>query len=196
MEVTPSETPLGVADPAAPPQGELVVQNGRLSGARRPLNVGLTMIGRAEGCDVRLNVEGVSPLHCVLVHTPAGLLVRDLTSESGTLLNGDPVGLSVLRDADLLAVGPFRFRLRLPSTGAPPLIADLQAEQDALRIQAAAVAAQQAGLTEEEGRLDQGRVALQRQEEQLATHLEEKPGQLLELRNQVRAARVALRGER
>ena len=53
----------GDGPPSAPGPGELVVQNGRHAGARRPLAVPMTLIGRANGCDVRLNVEPVKPLH-------------------------------------------------------------------------------------------------------------------------------------
>ncbi len=52
--------------------GELILQNGRHSGSSRPLGVPLTFIGRASGCDIRLNVEGVDPLHCLLVQVPRG----------------------------------------------------------------------------------------------------------------------------
>ncbi|HEX5271286.1 MAG TPA: hypothetical protein VFW33_12390, partial [Gemmataceae bacterium] len=62
--------------------------------------------------------------------------------------------------------------------------------------QAAAVAAQQAVLTEDEARLQQRRVALERQEAQLSAHLEERRRKLDELQAQVREARVALRNER
>src|SRR5947209_1915884 len=49
------------ASPEGPaPLGELVLQNGRLSGARRPLAGPLTLIGQVAGCDVRLAVEGVN----------------------------------------------------------------------------------------------------------------------------------------
>ena len=44
----------------------------------------LTFLGRAAGCDVRLNVEGLNPLHCLIAYGPAGVLVRDLESEHGT----------------------------------------------------------------------------------------------------------------
>jgi len=82
---------------------------------------------------------------------------------------------------------------------ADPLAADraaLEREKDALRIQAAAVAAQQAALTEEEEKLRQRRVTLERQESQLAYHLEERSRKLVELQEQVREARKALRDER
>jgi hypothetical protein len=69
-------------------------------------------------------------------------------------------------------------------------------EKEALRIQAAAVAAQQAALTEEESRLEQRRAALEQQEKQLAAHLEEKRQRLITLRDEARRAQAALKGER
>jgi chromosome segregation ATPase len=70
------------------------------------------------------------------------------------------------------------------------------ADQDALRIQVAAVAAQQAALIEAEARLQQRRMVMEQQEEQLSAYLEEKRSQLIELRNEVQAERAALRAER
>lgn len=178
--------------------GELIVQNGRLRGTRRALVSALTLIGRDAVCEFHLNVEGVDPLHCAIVHAPAGFLLRDLGSAAGTLLNGAAVQEAPLQHDDLIAVGPFEFRLHLPDDVEPvePLTAvSLQAERDALRIQAAAVAAQQAELAEEESQLEQRRKALQRQKEQLAAHLDERRQQLLDLREQARQDRAALKAE-
>jgi hypothetical protein len=82
-----------------------------------------------------------------------------------------------------------------PSPAQPELDL-LQREKEALRIQAAAVAAQQAALTEEEIKLAQRATALARQEAQLAEHLEAKRRQLAGLQEQVGAARAGLRRER
>jgi chromosome segregation ATPase len=183
MEATPQ------IDPPAP-VGELILQNGRLNGARKPLGLALTLLGSADGCDIRLNVDAVLPVHCALVRGTDGLVVRALPG-AATLLNDQPVTECLVRDGDLLGVGPFQFRVALPAEPA-----DRGREKDALRIQAAAVAAQQAALTEEEVRLQQRRVALERQEAQLSAHLEERRKNLVELQEQVREARMALRDER
>jgi hypothetical protein len=185
-------------DPAAsqPPPGELVLQNGRLSGARRALNAHVTLVGQAPGCDVRLDVQGVCPVHCLVVHSPAGLVVRDLQTEGGTYVNGERVTLATLDDGDVLAVGPFRFKLRLRALDALPDPDALGREREALRIQAAAVAAQQAALTEEELRLQRRQVALEQQEAQLGALLEDKRQRLTELRDQARQARAELQRER
>jgi hypothetical protein len=183
------------AEPTPLPSGELVVQNGRQSGVRRALSVPITLIGRAPGCDLRLNAKGVHLLHCALVHGPDGLVLRSL-QQGAALINGEPASNCVLQEGDLLTVGPFHFRVRLPPSPSSKEGDLLWREKEALRVQAAAVAAQQAALTEDELRCHQKRVALQKQEEQLAAHLEERRRHLVELREQVSAARAALRKER
>jgi hypothetical protein len=76
------------------------------------------------------------------------------------------------------------------------LMLDRDAQQQALRIQAAAVAAQQAALLEEETRLQEQQSALTQQQQQLASHLEDKRQRLLELADQVQATRAALQRQR
>src|SRR5262245_56264083 len=68
----PRMEPTALPAEAGPAPVELIVQNGRLRGSSRPLHQPLTMVGRATGCDVRLNASGVSPLHCALVLTSKG----------------------------------------------------------------------------------------------------------------------------
>jgi hypothetical protein len=197
----PTLDPAPVRAPS-PPGGELVGQNGRVAGTRRALGAPLTVVGRAEGCDLRLSVEGIHPLHCVLAHAPGGLLVRDLESAGGTFVNGERVTARLLQEGDLLAVGPAEFRVCLPPLAEPQ---DGQggegdgggrAGKDALRIQAAAVVAQQAALAEAEARLEQRRGTLQQQEGQLASHLEEKRRRLLQVAEHAQAARASLQQER
>jgi hypothetical protein len=67
---------------------------------------------------------------------------------------------------------------------------------EALRIQAAAVVAQQAALTEHELRLIDREAALARQEEQLGSRLEDERQQLLDLQDQITEARMKLREKR
>jgi pSer/pThr/pTyr-binding forkhead associated (FHA) protein len=47
----------------------------------------------------------VSRRHCTIAVTPVGLVVTDLRSRHGTLLNGLPVTQSALREGDWLQVG-------------------------------------------------------------------------------------------
>jgi hypothetical protein len=186
-----------------PSQGELLLPDG----TSLALPGSFSVIGRAAGCELRFDDPAVSLQHCALVRAPGGLILRDLQSENGTLVNGERVTLCTLREGDLVTVGPVQFHVHLPAAfpqagdlplGAAALheIEAIQREKDALRIQAAAVVAQQAALTEEEMKLKQREVALERQEAQLAAHLEAKRGQLAALQQQVSEARVGLRRER
>ena len=172
------------------PPAELVVVNGRLSGVRRPLVGPITLLGRAAACEIRLNADGVQPLHAALVYGQGGFFLRDLTGEGDVLLNDQPATLTRVEQGDVVAVGSFRFRLQSTNPSAETAA---QTERDAVRIQAAAVAAQQSALNEEEMRLEQRRLALDKQEEQLAAHLEERRGRLLQLQEQTRQEREAFR---
>ncbi len=195
MEPNPVSAPEPSDDVLPVMLGELIVQNGRLRGTRRALVAPLTLIGRDPLCEFHLNVDGVKPLHCAIVHGRAGFFLRDLGGEASTLVNGEAVRETPLQDGDVLTIGPFEFSLFLPETDEPVSAATNQSERDALRIQAAAVAAQQAELAEQEAHLRQHRKALERQKEQLAAHLEERRQQLLQLREQSRQDRAALKAE-
>jgi len=153
---------------------ELVLQNGRQAGTRQSLCTPTTFIGREPGCEIRLNVEGIDPLHCLLIAGPEGVRLRDLNSASGTFVNGVRTGHLDLQNGDLLSVGPFQFRVELAAEPAT----ETDAQRDALRIQAAAIAAQQAALDDEEARLQKRKTDLEQQEEQLAAHLAEKQRQI------------------
>lgn len=164
----PGNLPFAPARAAA--AGELVVLNGRQSGTRRALGVPTTFIGRAPRCDVRLNVEGVEAFHCVLTYHAGEASIRDLNSSHGTFVNGQRIAVAALRDGDLLDVGPFRFRVLLPAPRptATALPARPGPEREAVRIQAAAIAAQQAALDELEAKLERERDELGSTREQLA----------------------------
>jgi chromosome segregation ATPase len=75
-------------------------------------------------------------------------------------------------------------------------VSTVERERDALRIQAAAVVAQQAALMEEELRLRLRQAALEQQEQQLVTHLEQKRRRLVVIRDEAREAHTALLNER
>jgi len=189
------EAPVNAPSPDAPvlPPAELVVVNGRFSGVRRPLVGPMTLLGRAPGCEIRLNVDGVQPLHAAIVYGQTGFFLRDLAGNGDVLLNDQPATLACVQHGDVVGVGSFRFRLHLAN---PSIEKAAETERDAVRIQVAAVAAQQSALNEEEMRLEQRRVALEKQEEQLAGHLEERRRRLLQLQEQTRQEREAFQTAR
>lgn len=189
MDALMNPPPDAMPDGEPTPVCELVVYNGRLAGMRRPLTGPLTLIGQAAGCEIRLNVEGVRPLHCAIVVGPNEVSLRDLGGEGVTRVNGEPVLTHTFRDGDLLTVGPFQFTVEINQS-------ELDREREALRVQAAAVAAQQAALTEEEMRLQSRRGALEKQERQLAEHFEERQRELDVFQEQLEAGRQELAAER
>jgi pSer/pThr/pTyr-binding forkhead associated (FHA) protein len=72
----------------------------------------LTLLGRDEDCDVRLDSKSISKLHCVIVKTDGLLLVRDLGSTNGTRVNGQRVRRAALLPNDTLAVANLKFRVQ------------------------------------------------------------------------------------
>jgi pSer/pThr/pTyr-binding forkhead associated (FHA) protein len=84
----------------------------------------LSVVGRKEDCDVRIDHKSVSKLHCVLVKTDGLLLLRDLGSTNGTRVNGQRVRRAALMPNDQLAIAGFKFRVYLgpdePAAPPPP----------------------------------------------------------------------------
>ena len=69
----------------------------------------LTLIGRDEGCDIRLDHKSVSKLQCVVVKTDGLLLIRDLGSTNGTRVNGQRVRRAALLPNDNLGVANLKY---------------------------------------------------------------------------------------
>ncbi len=179
------------------PRAELVLQNTRQSGTRIPIDGFAVLMGRSSKCDVQLDVDGIQPLHCILIDGPEGFLVRGV-SDGTITVNDQQVDSILLADGDQLAIGSFVFQIEIheaSSVDRDERVA-LQKARSAVRIQAAAVAAQQAALDEEEQRLNLQRVALDRQQEQLATHLEERRRELEEMWHDLSVEREESEAER
>ena len=90
----------------------LIVQSGKHKGKKITLPTQEIIIGRGEDCFIRLASEEVSRHHCSMVQTSRGILVHDLASQNGTLVNTVPIETEVyLQPGDLLQVGPILFQL-------------------------------------------------------------------------------------
>ncbi len=66
---------------------------------QRPL-----VIGRAEGCDIRLDHETISRKHAVLVPMEDSFAIQDVGSRAGTFVNGQLVSKALLRHGDSIQI--------------------------------------------------------------------------------------------
>ncbi|NBR04743.1 MAG: FHA domain-containing protein [Planctomycetes bacterium] len=78
----------------------------------------LTVVGRKEDCDLRLDHKSVSKFHCVIVKMENTLLLRDLGSTNGTLVNGKKIRRATLKNNDCLNIANLPFRIQI-NTGEP-----------------------------------------------------------------------------
>ncbi|MFQ3650677.1 MAG: FHA domain-containing protein [Gemmataceae bacterium] len=77
------------------------------------INKDLMIIGRNEGCDIRLDHKSVSKQHCVLSRTDGLLMLRDLGSTNGTKVNNVRVRRAALLPNDQLSIAQFKFKVVL-----------------------------------------------------------------------------------
>lgn len=73
----------------------------------------LTFVGRTPENQIRIYKPAVSRRHAQITETDAGWLLRDLSSENGTYVNGQRVAERLLADGDRIQFGTSRFVLRL-----------------------------------------------------------------------------------
>ena len=72
----------------------------------------LTLFGRDDDSDVRLDHKSISKLHCVIVKTDGLLLLRDLGSTNGTRVNGQRVRRAVLLPNDQVGIANVKFQVK------------------------------------------------------------------------------------
>jgi pSer/pThr/pTyr-binding forkhead associated (FHA) protein len=72
----------------------------------------LSLVGRDEDCDIRLDHKSVSKMHCVLVKSNGLILIRDLGSTNGTRVNGQRIRRAHLVPNDTLAIANLKFTVK------------------------------------------------------------------------------------
>jgi len=94
---------------------QLVVVQGKPEGKVIPLVGPNFKIGRGETCHLRPNSEQVSREHAEFTINGESVVVRDLGSRNGTLVNGKAITADAyrLKDRDLVQVGPLTFAVAI-----------------------------------------------------------------------------------
>ena len=72
-----------------------------------------TRIGRAPGCELHIDSSSVSRHHALVLVGPREVVIEDLNSTNGVLVNGRKVSRQLLNDGDLVTIGEVQFRLNL-----------------------------------------------------------------------------------
>jgi pSer/pThr/pTyr-binding forkhead associated (FHA) protein len=112
-------------DPGARPRFVLVYQDRRI-----PLPDGELVVGRGLGCHIRLNAEQVSRQHVKLLVRGGRLLAENLSTTTGTLLNGSRlVGGRSLGHGDTLTLGPRQLRIEVEDVAGAPTEVDLRDDE-------------------------------------------------------------------
>jgi pSer/pThr/pTyr-binding forkhead associated (FHA) protein len=94
---------------------QLIVVRGKPEGKVIPLAGPKFKIGRGETCHLRPNSEQVSREHAEFTVESGAVIVRDLGSRNGTLVNGKALTTEAckLKDRDLVQVGPLTFAVSI-----------------------------------------------------------------------------------
>lgn len=97
---------------------QLVVVRGRSANQVLKLpSEGVTTVGRQQGCQIRIGSSQVSRKHCELFEKHGHLLVKDLGSSNGTIVNGKKIdGQLVLEPGNILQIGAVAFRVEKAGT--------------------------------------------------------------------------------
>ncbi len=82
----------------------VICGTGSESGTFR-IDDGHHLIGRSEGCDIRLQHWSVSRQHALIVNDDGRLLLRDLGSQNGTFVDGKPVQSATIEAGSSLRIG-------------------------------------------------------------------------------------------
>jgi pSer/pThr/pTyr-binding forkhead associated (FHA) protein len=99
---------------------QLVVLRGRSATTALKLGDGVTTAGRHDDCQLRIKSSEVSRRHCQFFEKNGLLLVKDLGSSNGTMLNGKKIeGQRVLEPGDELSIGPVQLRVEKIGQPAP-----------------------------------------------------------------------------
>tara|TARA_R110002111_G_scaffold168038_1_gene233855 strand:- start:131144 stop:131569 length:426 start_codon:yes stop_codon:yes gene_type:complete len=74
----------------------------------------VTIVGRkSDLCDIQIDKNSISKIHCVIIKTDGLLFVRDLCSTNGTRVNGQKITRGALLPGDELSLASTKFEVEL-----------------------------------------------------------------------------------
>jgi pSer/pThr/pTyr-binding forkhead associated (FHA) protein len=83
----------------------LLIKTEGLENRTLELRLGVNHVGRDPDCDFTIEHSTVSSVHCELVLSNDGVLIRDCDSTNGTFVNNDPVKEAWLRAGQTVQLG-------------------------------------------------------------------------------------------
>jgi pSer/pThr/pTyr-binding forkhead associated (FHA) protein len=111
-DYTSSSTPVVTAEPLVTNRGGESQPKLLLTLPDRPETVTFdivdeyTHVGRAEGNELNLPYPSISGRHCIFILSGSDVVVRDLNSSNGTLVNSHAISETILLPGDIIQVGP------------------------------------------------------------------------------------------
>ncbi len=106
----------GGYQPGPPGGGPAAARNVRLvsgDGRTYPLSIGSTVIGRGDQANLRLPDVGISRRHARLDFDGAQVVLTDLGSTNGTMVNGQRVSAVALNPGDMIQLGTTTLTFRV-----------------------------------------------------------------------------------
>jgi hypothetical protein len=102
-------------DGGAAPASEYAVDLIRIDGSHHTAHAlgRRTRIGRAPGCEIHIESSSVSRHHALVLMNSRDVIIEDLRSTNGVLVNGRKVTRQLLTDGDIVTVGDAQLRLRV-----------------------------------------------------------------------------------
>ena len=83
------------------------------------------VLGSSADCDVQINEPGIAPRHAeIRLLDNRQLELKDLESDHGTLLNGEPVLEALLGSGDEIRIGTCRLMLQAPGLRPERILTD------------------------------------------------------------------------
>ena len=93
------------------------------------LDLGKTVIGRQEDCDLRIPLPEISRKHSLLIVTEDSVTLRDLGSANGTYVNNKKISEVELSPGDHIVIGPLVFTVQI--NGEPAEVRPVQTRLEA-----------------------------------------------------------------